>query len=282
MIRQTDADLIMTTAGKSNFMAIVCSAFLPTRVVVSVVADPPLEYPTKPMRFLLQTLFGDADGIIMQTDRQRRFLRRGLREEAVILPNSVSENFIRPRFSGQRKKKICLVGRMDENKNQAMAISAFAEAAKDHSEFKLELCGDGPDKDKLMKLAEDLGIEDRTVFSGIVSDVPDRLYDAYAFLLTSDTEGMPNTLLEAMSLGLACISTDCPCGGPAQIIHDGENGLLTGVRDTDGLAKALKKIIDDPDLADRIGEAAYESMKEYRPETVNARWREYFDGIIER
>ena len=281
VIRQTGADLLMTTAGKSNFMAIVCSAFLPTRVVVSVVADPPLEYPTRSMRFLLQTLFGDADGIIMQTDRQRSFLRRGLREEAVILPNSVSENFIRARFSGQRKKKICLVGRMDENKNQSMAISAFAKATEGHLEFNLELCGDGPDKDKLEKLAEELGISDRTIFPGIVSDVPERLYDAYAFLLTSDTEGMPNTLLEAMSLGLACISTDCPCGGPAQIINDGENGLLTGVGDTEELTQALKKIIDDPDYADRLGEAAYETMKEYRPEVVNSRWREYFDGIIE-
>ncbi|SCY54719.1 Glycosyltransferase involved in cell wall bisynthesis [Lachnospiraceae bacterium XBB2008] len=282
VIRQTDADLLMTTAGKSNFMAIVCSAFLPTRVVVSVVADPPLEYPTRSMRFLLQTLFGDADGIIMQTDRQRRFLRGGLREEAVILPNSVNTDFIRPRFSGQRKKKICLVGRMDDNKNQSMAISAFAGATEDHGEFRLELCGDGPDRDKLMKLADSLGISDRTSFPGIVSDVPDRLYDAYAFLLTSDTEGMPNTLLEAMSLGVACISTDCPCGGPAQVIKDGENGLLTGVGDTEGLTAALKKIIEDPDLADRLGESAYETMKEYRPEVVNARWRSYFDGIIER
>lgn len=282
IIRQTDADLLMTTAGKSNFMAVTCSAFLPTRVVVSIVADPPLEYPTRIMRILLQTLFGEADGIIMQTHRQQAFLRRGLRRESVILPNSVSPAFVRDRFDGERKKDIYIVGRMDENKNQAMAVSAYADAVKDRTGFRLIVCGDGPLRDELCKLAEELGISDKVEFAGVVSDIPDRLYDAYAFLLTSDTEGMPNTLLEAMSLGVPCISTDCPCGGPAEVIEDGVNGLLVPVRDQRSLTDALIRLMDDPLRAETIGNAAYESMRAYRPEVVNRRWREFYDSIIER
>ena len=282
IIRRTDADLLMTTIGKANFMAVTCAAFLPTRVVVSIVADPPLEYPTRIMRILLQTLFGEADGIIMQTHRQQAFLRRGLRRVSVILPNSVSPAFVKERFDGERKHDIYVVGRMDGNKNQAMAISAFGKAATERPDFRLVVCGDGPDRGKLVELAETCGIADRVDFPGIVSDVPDRLYDAYAFLLPSDTEGMPNTLLEAMSLGLPCISTDCPCGGPAELIVNGENGILTGVRDTDAFAVAIRQIIEDPEYAERLGKAAYETMLGYRPETVNQRWREYFDSIMDR
>ncbi|MCR5595925.1 MAG: glycosyltransferase [Lachnospiraceae bacterium] len=280
IIRNTGADLLMTTAGKSNFMAITCSAFLPARVVVSVVADPPLEYPTRMMRFLLQTLFGDADGIIMQTARQRDFLRKGLRREAVILPNSVSPDFIRKPFFGTRKKEIYLVGRMDDNKNQAMAISAFAKGNLKDSGFRLIICGDGPDRDKLTGLICELGLKEYVELPGVVSDVSARLYDAYAFVLTSDTEGMPNTLLEAMSLGVPCISTDCPCGGPAELIKHGENGLLVKVRDTEGLKEVLVKLALDPDYAERLGQAAYDTMVFYRPENVNLIWKNYFWSVM--
>ena len=280
VIRQTDADLLMTTIGKANFMAITCAAFVKTRVVVSVVADPPLEYPTFAMKFLFNTLFGEADGIIMQTDDQRNHLRPGLRNEAVIMPNSVSPAFVKDHFEGTRNKNIYMVGRMDDNKNQAMAISSFAKASDPADGYKLILAGDGPDREKLEALTDELGVKDRVEFTGVVSDIPDRLYDCAAFMLTSDTEGMPNTLLEAMSLGVPCISTDCPCGGPKQIIKDGVNGLLIPVRDEDALSSAMKKIMKDPSFAGKLGDAAYESMKEYRPDAVNLKWKNYFDQVI--
>ncbi|MCR4595290.1 MAG: glycosyltransferase [Lachnospiraceae bacterium] len=282
VIRQTDADLLMTTAGKSNFMAIACAAFLPTRVVVSVVADPPLEYPTRIMRFLLQTMFGEADGIIMQTHRQLSCLRKGLQRVSVILPNSISAEFVRERFAGERARDIYLVGRMDDNKNQAMAIKAFAQAAESRPGFRLIICGDGPLHDELTDLASRSQAADRIEFAGMVSDVPDRLYDAYAFVLTSDTEGMPNTLLEAMSLGVACISTDCPCGGPAEVIKDGENGILVPVRDTEALKLALERLMDDPGYAEGLGRAAYDSMLDHRPGTVNVKWRSYYESVMDR
>lgn len=282
VIRQTDADLLMTTAGKSNFMAIACAAFLPTRVVVSVVADPPLEYPTRIMRFLLQTMFGDADGIIMQTHRQLSCLRKGLQRVSVILPNSISPEFAADRFEGERSHNIYMVGRMDDNKNQAMAISAFSQAAESRPGYKLIICGDGPLRSELEELAAASGASDRIEFAGMVSDVPARLRDAYAFVLTSDTEGMPNTLLEAMSLGVACISTDCPCGGPAEVITDGVNGLLIPVRDTGALTSALERLMDDESLTVRIGDAAYDSMLDHRPEVVNRRWRTYYESVMDR
>lgn len=280
IIRSCNPDLIMTTIGKSNFMAIVCSAFLPARVVVSVVAEPSLEYPTRIMRILAQTLFAEADGIVMQTARQQRFLRYGLRQKSVILPNSVSPDFVKPRYEGKRRQNLYMVGRLDDNKNQVMAISAIARIAQDYPNVRLIICGDGPKRDALRFQADYFNISNRCEFTGSIDDVPDRLSYAYAFLLTSDTEGMPNTLLEAMSLGVPCISTDCPCGGPAQIIEDGVNGILIEVGDTYGLVRAITRLLDDPEYASKLGANAYETMKEYRPDKVNALWRAYFDGII--
>ena len=91
---------------------------------------------------------------------------------------------------------------------------------------------------------------------------------------------MPNSLIEAMSLGLACISTDCPCGGPKDLINDGENGLLVPVGDKDAMAPAIRKLLEDKELADRIGTEAAKIQEKCSPEVTNEMWKKYFDKII--
>lgn len=282
VIRETDADLLMTTIGKANFMAVTCAAFLRTRVVVSVVADPKEEYPSWIMKLLLQVLFGEADGIIMQTTRQTLFLRTGLRKVSTILPNSVSSAFDRQRYTGIRERNIVMVGRMDANKNQEMAINAFSRICDRYPDAKLVLMGDGELRQKLEGLVNSLDISEKVIFTGIVTDVADRLEKAYMFVLTSNTEGMPNTLLEAMSLGVACISTDCPCGGPADVIKDSENGVLVPVGDSMALSNAFDKLLSNYDYMDMLGKEAYRDMQDYKPDIVNAKWRDYYLGIINR
>lgn len=112
-----------------------------------------------------------------------------------------------------------------------------------------------------------------------MTDVPERIEKAYAFVLTSFTEGMPNTLIEAMALGLPCVSTDCPCGGPKDLIEDGVNGYLVPVDDADALAKRLAGLLADPGKADEIGKRAALLQQEYLPKKVNASWENYFAGV---
>jgi glycosyltransferase involved in cell wall biosynthesis len=84
-----------------------------------------------------------------------------------------------------------------------------------------------------------------------------------------------------MSLGVACISTDCPCGGPAEVIEDCVNGILVKTGDTDGLAHALEKLLSDKELMESMGRSAHETMKDYRPEVVNPGWESYYLSVID-
>lgn len=282
IFKETGADLVLSTIGKNNFMAILTNAFLPTKVVVSVVAEPTEEYPNALMRFLAKTLFYFADGIVMQTTDAVRFFQKSLQKKCVILKNSLNPDFVRPRFEGARPQDIVAVGRMDDNKNQRMAIRAFEKIAGQFPEARLILYGDGPLRETLQTEVSKSPLAGRVLFPGRVTDVPERIGRAYAFVLTSFTEGMPNTLIEAMSLGLACISTDCPCGGPRDLIRDGENGFLVPVNDAEALARRLAGLLADPEKAGRIGKEAAKLGQAYAPEKVNAEWERYFEGIAGR
>ena len=270
---------MLSTIGKNNFMAILANAFLPTKVVVSVVAEPTEEYPNALMRFLAKTLFYFADGIVMQTMDAVHFFQKSLQKKCVILKNSLNPDFVHPRFEGARPQDIVAVGRMDGNKNQRMAIRAFEKIAGQFPEARLILYGDGPLRETLQTEVSKSPLAGRVLFPGRVTDVPERIGKAYAFVLTSFTEGMPNTLIEAMSLGLACVSTDCPCGGPRDLIRDGENGFLVPVNDAEALARRLAELLSDPEKAGRIGKEAAKLGQAYAPEKVNAEWERYFEGI---
>ena len=110
---------------------------------------------------------------------------------------------------------------------------------------------------------------------GSCGQVAEAIGEAGIFVLSSDVEGMPNALLEAMALGLACVSTDCPCGGPRTVIKDGENGLLIPVGDTDALTRALRRIMDDPELEERLGVNAAKIKEDLEPKKVNQMWMDY-------
>lgn len=280
IFKEIRADVVLSTFGKNNLMAICANALLPTKVVVSVVAEPREEYAGGLMRFLARSLFYFADGIVMQTTDAVRFFQRSLQKKCVILKNSLNPAFVRPRFAGARQQEIVAVGRVDENKNQRMAIRAFAEIAERFPDSRLIIYGEGELRQRLTEEVRELGMENRILLPGAVTDVPERIERAYAFVLTSFTEGMPNTLIEAMSLGLPCISTDCPCGGPKDLIEDGINGYLVPVDDAHALAERLEGLLAEPHKAEEIGKKAALLQQEYLPEKVNASWEAYFSGVV--
>lgn len=268
-------DVILSFIGKNNIMAIITSLCLPVSTAVSVRGEPREEYYSNGLRLIAKGLFHFADGIILQTEKCRSFFPSGVQKKAVILKNPVHSSFFREPYTGPRDKTIVAVGRIDENKNHRMLIQAFAQIADEFPDYKLIIYGDGDKKEELQDVVKKLDLADRIVFGGRIENVADAIYKTRVFVLSSDTEGMPNTLLEAMALGLTVVSTDCPCGGPAEIIEHGKNGILVPVRDEKAMKENLQFLLNHLQEADEMGKNARITSEIYKPERVLPEWEEY-------
>lgn len=274
--RELRPDVVLSFIGKNNIMAISTAGKEGINVVVSVRANPYMEYDNVSLKAGMLATFGRAAGVVVQTTDAAKFFPPYIRKKCVILPNSINPTFIRHRYVGDREKSIVMVGRMDENKNHALVMEVFADVMKTgFDNYKLKFFGDGPDRLKLQRLSVSLGIDRNVEFVGSVEHVAEHIEKATMFILFSDQEGMPNSLIEAMSLGLPCISSDCPCGGPKDLIVDGENGILVPVRDKDALKKAMLQLLKDPSYADKLGANATKVQEKFSPQKVNRMWEEY-------
>lgn len=273
-------DLILSFIGKNNMMALLTSRLLHIPVVVSVRGEPKEEYYSKALRMAAELLFPLADGVVLQSRRSMDFFGVSVRRKAVVLPNSIHPAFMKEPYRGEREKKIVAVGRVDANKNHRMIIRAFAALAGKYPEYELVIYGEGELRSELIRRVEEMGLQERVHLPGSIDDVAGAIYKASVFVLSSNSEGMPNTLIEAMALGIPCISTDCPCGGPAELIINGENGLLTEVDNWEMLKEKLQKIIEDVELARKLGENGSKIREKLNPDLINNKWETYFHQIL--
>lgn len=273
-------DLILSFIGKNNMMAILTSRFLHIPTVISVRGEPKEEYYSSLLRLAARILFPMADGIVLQTTDSKAFFSKSVQKKAVILPNSLNPSFIREVYQGERDKQIVAVGRVDANKNHRMIIKAFAALAEQYPEYELVIYGEGDLRQELLQEVKEIGLQDRIQLPGSISDVAGAIHKASVFVLSSNSEGMPNTLIEAMALGIPSIATNCPCGGPKDLITDGENGILTEVDNWEQLKDNLQKILSSKEFAEKLSKNASKIQDKLKPDLINQKWEAYFDKIM--
>lgn len=275
IFKEINPDVILSFIGKNNLMAIAATRFLKIPVYVSVRSAPKRELGGKGNTLLTFFLFSFAKGVILQTKEAKAFFPKFIQKKAVVLPNSLNPRFLRPYYQMERKKTIVSVGRLDDNKNQQMLIAVFERLSKEYPDWKLEIYGDGENYGKLEKMIEDKQLKETVYLRGNQPNI-ESLIEAFSiYVLTSKIEGMPNALMEAMSLGLAVVSTNCPCGGPAELIEHEKNGLLIPVDDKESLYQALKRLIEDKAYREQLSKEAFRTREKFQPKVVNKAWSDY-------
>lgn len=273
-------DLVITFSSLPSFRTLVACHGRKYKKCFSFRNDPKEECKSFFMKHITHYTFNRADGLVFQTEEARAWFSEKAQKRSIIISNPISPVF----FNRQKPKdvrNIATAGRLEPQKNQKLLIRAYSKIAH-LTDDDLIIYGSGSMLEQLQKLAEELKISDRVVFAGQVTDLDEKLLAAKMFVLSSDYEGMPNALMESMALGLPCISTDCPCGGSALLIKNGENGFLTPVGDEDALAAAMTELLTNPALSKRLQENATKSVKRFLPETIYTQWYDYIKHIVDK
>lgn len=266
-------DLLISFMAEPNFRAIIATRGLRVKTLVSVRNDPNREY-FGSKRYIGKILLSMADGCVFQTEDAKKWFPQKLQKKSRIILNEVSRSF----FGAQRDKDardIIAIGRLYKQKNYEFLIRSFLRIADKYVDERLLIYGEGYQRTELERLIKENNLENRVVLMGQTADVVSALKRAKIYILSSDYEGMPNSLMEALAVGLPCISTDCPCGGPRMLINDKENGILVKPGDEIEMSRAMQRLIENEDLRITLGEKARESAKKYYPETIFSEWRSY-------
>lgn len=196
------------------------------------------------LRIIRHIAFKRVDGFVFQSEGARDYFKESVKQRSVVIHNSVSipeDKYLKP--CENREKKIVNVGRLHPQKNQKLLINAFYNIAAEFPEYTLEIYGDGKLREELQTQIDALGLTGRVLLKGTTKNILDCVYTASLFVLTSDYEGMPNALMEAMAIGVPCISTDCRPGGARTLICDNVNGWITPIGDVDMLSSCIRKAL---------------------------------------
>ena len=233
-------------------------------------------FPDKPMDSYLKHLrdkcYKKCDILVCQTQCQVEYFDKKTQRKAVVINNPVKQD-LPDKFTCERRKVIVNYCGFKTHKNIPLLLKACSYVFKKYPEYSLELYGYG-EVDYIKSFVTRLNITDKVKFSPFLSDIHEKVKDAFCFCMTSDYEGMPNALAEAMVIGLPVISTDCLGGGARELIQDGVNGRLVPVNDEQAVANAIMDYIEHPDIAEKFAIKGVEIKDRLSIDKISKQWLE--------
>lgn len=277
IIKQEKPDVVISFMQEPNFRSILATCGMPIKNVVSVRNTPETEYAGIVGKIVGKIILPFADGCVFQTEEAKLWFPKRLQKKSKIIYNAVEKSFFQQKYEPQND--IIAIGRLSDQKNHKMLIQAFSKIAAKYPNVALKIFGQGPLRQELNQLIEQLDLKERVFLMGVTSNVPQQLSKAKLFVLSSNYEGMPNCLMEAMAVGVPCISTDCPCGGPRMLLQHEISGLLVPIEDQNALAEAMDRILGDINLAEKLSKQAKKRAEDFMPDQVFEQWKQYIESI---
>lgn len=276
-LKDNDVDICLAVGIYPNLVATLAkSPSLKTKIVISERNAPKHDHLSWKSKLLRKLLYWRADAYVFQTPGAMACYSKSIQKRSVVIPNPLKENL--PARSNNPKKEIVAVGRLMPQKNYELLLSAFAEVCKRDADYTLHIYGQGIYETHLQDYAKRIGIDNRVFFEGFKDDVHSCIKDSDIYVLSSDFEGLPNALMEAMAMGFPVVSTDCPPGGPRMLIEHGVNGLLVPVGDVVSLSDAMLELINDKILKESMRKSATETLRKYSLKDIIELWEIFLNS----
>lgn len=273
-LKNSKPDRIVSFIGRINTLVLMSTFGIKIPIIVSERNDPKHDGRGNLMLKLCNMSYGfkRCKAVVHQTKYEESCFKASLTEKSYIIPNPIE---VKAKREAPEKGRIVTAGRLGAQKRHTMLINSATMLKEEFPEIKVDIFGDGELKNSLQELINTNGMTERINLKGNVSDLHNQISSADIFVMTSDFEGLSNALLEAMMLGLPCISTAYP--GADEVINDGVNGLLVPMGNEEELAKAIKQILTDDELREKLSIEALKTAENYKKDVVLKLW----ENVIE-
>ena len=269
-------DAIVYGMGTVAAMFTLTAAFgIRNKVIVSERNDPnrvnhkPI---TGTIRFVRNMLYLGAKRIVFQTEDAKKCFPARIRNKSVVIFNPIDKG-LPDAYEGIREKTVVTAGRLTAQKNHIMLINVFADLVKIYPEYRLKIYGMGELKETLESRINELGLQDKAELCGFSEHLHDDIRKCGMYVSSSDWEGISNSLVEALALGIPTIATDCPVGGSRTCVKDGINGFLIPVANPEVLLEKMCMLAANEELSKRFSTAAVHVREDFSVEKIADEWR---------
>lgn len=249
------------------------------KLVISERGDPCQSLASKTTMAFLKNEFQNADAFVFQSPDVAKWYEENTKVRGTVIFNPIKDGLPEP-YIGERQKKIVNFCRISAQKNLILLLNAFEIFHKIYPEYELYIYGDpvGNDSsdylDNVNKHLSTLDCKEKVFILPSIKDIHNEIIDYAMFVSSSDFEGMSNSMIEAMAIGLPCVCTDCPAGGARAVIKDGENGLLVPVNDADALSNAMIRGVAENGLGEKLSFNASQIKSSQSLEKIIDKWME--------
>jgi len=273
--------VVLSLTDRMNVMTLMAARRLTVPVVIAEHSDPRHQLMPRPWELLRRWTYPHCAAAVALTDAVAEVIKKWTRGRPLkTIPNSLqppgrycSDSILR------EGRTLLAMGRLSREKGFDRLIRAFGRIAAQHSDWRLRIAGEGPERETLTALKEELNLGRQVELCGWVGDVESFLCSGSLFALSSIYEGFPMALLEAMACGLPVVSVDCD-SGPRAIIRPDQNGILVPRDDEQALAKSLDRMMSDPRQRMALGREARQVADEYCWSAIADRWERLWQDIL--
>ncbi|WP_435418772.1 glycosyltransferase family 4 protein [Parerythrobacter aurantius] len=278
-LQHSRPDLLVSFLTRTNVQALLATRGLDIPVIVSERNNPVEQDPGPVWRWLRARTYPKAFGLITMTHGAMECFPPNMRRRSWVIPNMSDFGERSATSRGGDTKNLVAVGRLTHQKGFDLLLRAFAEVAQKHHDWLLTIWGEGPDRNMLESLREELGLADRVLMPGVTNQPGGWIAEADAFVLSSRFEGWGLVLGEAMAAGLPSISFACDFGPAEMICHD-EDGILVSAGDVNEMAAGLDRLMGDAALRTRLGTCAQQSSQRFQPVRIGELWTGLIEDVL--
>ena len=278
-VKKRKLDVLIGMSFSMTWYTVIATKFTKTKSIGTERNNPYKYKATKINSFLRKFFYKLCDGYVFQTKKASLFFTDKLKKRDIIIPNAIFNKTVYELTPpAERERLICAVGRLNKQKRFDILIDAFASIEKKIPEYKMIIFGEGELRSELEERIASYSLDGRIFLPGTDQQSVKVVNRAEVFVLSSDLEGMPNVLMEAMAMGVPCVSTRCDMG-PEELIENRENGILVDVGSTQQIADAILEIINDSSLSDKLSSNARKLLSTHSIDAISEKWLTFLKKI---